>query len=176
MVLEHSNELLDSPCACPGVFRGLKSEQDREPILAIKCAKEGARLRSILQCCLEISRHGGNTGRIIGCLPPPVLLGPVDFCQARWLHAPFANQPFDFFSIDLGPDAAFASRGELLEPTRLVVCFALTVDPAVAERHLDRFGIGHRAFGRSLLCQLDPLDRMRSRGLDATSGPRLVDL
>ena len=156
MVLEHPKELLDSPCTGPGLFRGLKSEQDRKPILAVKCAKEGARLRSVLQCRLEISWHGGNTGRIIGCLPASVLPGATDLCQTRWLHEPFANQPFGSFSIDLGPDAALAPRRELLEPARRVVSFALTVDPPVAERHLHRFGMGQRASGRSLLCQLDP--------------------
>jgi hypothetical protein len=49
----------------------------------------------------EISWHGGNTGRIIGCLPASVLPGATDLCQTRWLHAPFANQPFGFSRLIL---------------------------------------------------------------------------
>ena len=156
MVFEHSDELLDASGAGGGLFGALNSEQDREPISTIQRAKERTRLRAALQCSLEIDRRGGQTGRIICCLPASVSLGAVNLCQAGRLHAALTNQPLGFFSIDLRPDAAPATRCEFLEPARFIITLALTVDPPVTERNLDRFGIGYRASRRRFLGEPDP--------------------
>ena len=156
MVFEHLNELLDAPGAGCRLLSGLNSKQDREPIPTVQGTKEGVRLRTALQRCLQILGHGGGAGRFIGSFPASVLFGAVNLRETGRLHASIANQPLGLFSIDFRPNAAPATWCEFLEPARLVVAFALAINPTVAERLLHGFGVGYRACRRRFPGKLDP--------------------
>src|SRR5947209_20461659 len=85
--------------------------------------------------------------RVVRGVPLTVRLRAVHSLEAGWLHAAALDETLHFLAVDLRPDAPLAARRELLEPGRVVERLLLPVDPAVAERDLERLGVRHRFDG-----------------------------
>lgn len=72
-----------------------------------------------------------------------IRLRVVHSLEAGWLHAAALDETLHFLAIELRPDAPLAARRELLEPGRVIDGLLLPVDPAVAERDVERLGVRH---------------------------------
>src|SRR6185436_9846308 len=66
------------------------------------------------------------------------------------------DQARDVVAIDLAPDALFLARGVALQKRDVVQTLAKAIDPAPAQRHVDRLQRGHRRYARALLVDPQP--------------------
>src|SRR4029079_11544957 len=87
----------------------------------------------------------GGPGRLalVRGRPAPVGLGRLDLPGPGRAHASLRDEPLDLAPVDPRPRAARPAGGELLHPAGVVVAALEAVDPAEAERHLDRLGVRH---------------------------------
>src|SRR6185312_1785955 len=104
----------------------------------------------------EIVRYFHVPACRIGALPAAVGFGRVDLRLAERRHATFADQPLGMTDIALRPDAFGAARAEALQEGVIVEGLLLPVDPAPAERDVERFRIADRRHARLLLEKLEP--------------------
>src|SRR5690606_4582906 len=91
-----------------------------------------------------------------GLVPSSVLLRALHFGLAGGLHPPLLAQPVDVTDVHLAPGRGLLALGIALQEIGLVERFADRVDPAPAERRIERLDIGHRGDARALLGELDP--------------------
>src|ERR1700730_4692922 len=130
--------------------------QDRVPVRPAQGREELAGGIAAGQLALQVFRNARGSLAAIGGLPPAVLPGQLDLAPPGGLHPARLDQTGRLVGIDLRPAAARPARREALQPVLLVERALLAVDPAVAERHLERFGIGHAGSARALLRDLEP--------------------
>ena len=87
----------------------------------------------------------------------PSALARSTSATPRGMHAPLAQQPLYMSDVALGPAAARTSRREALAVGALVAATDLTVDPAVAERLVERLLVGEASrLGSALLGEHQP--------------------
>src|ERR1700704_4585001 len=117
--------------------------QDRVPVHAAQGREERAGGIVAGQLALQVFRNARGPLARIGGIPPAVLPGPLDLAHPGGLHPARLDQIGRLVVIDLRPAAARPAGREALQPVLVVERALLAVDPAVAERHLERLGIGH---------------------------------
>ena len=88
--------------------------------------------------------NAGGPVRVVRGVPLTVRLCAVHGRESGLLHAAALDETLRFLAVDLRPDAPRAARRELLEPGRVVERLLLPVDPAIAERDIERLGVRHR--------------------------------
>lgn len=108
-------------------------------------------VRVAVKCDLEIGRRHRRAGRRIGGRPSAVFLRCPDLSQACIAHPPRLDQFRRALPVDLRPARTRPTRREAEEEEALVPSGALTVDPAFAERGVDRVlpGEADRVHARS---------------------------
>src|SRR5439155_7167529 len=111
-------------------------------VLAVERREELARLLVARERALEVLRHDRVPRAVVGRLPATVRLRALDLREPRRLHQPGLDQPRRRLAVDLRPLAPRPPRKEALQVIRLVEPPRLRVDPAVAERNLERLGVG----------------------------------
>src|SRR5205823_2503886 len=109
------------------------------------------------ECCGEVGRNLDARLAGIGGTPPTVGLCPLDLRRAGRMHPPFGQQSLGDAGVSLGPRAAPPARREALTVGGLVAATDLAVDPAVAERFLQRLVVREAGrFYRPLLGEDQP--------------------
>src|SRR5947207_4926319 len=150
------HELGDPPGARLGAFRVLDPVEDRVAVLAVERGEELARLFVPPQRALEVVRHDGVPRAVVRRLPATVRLRALDLREPRRPHQSGLDQPRRRLAVDLRPLAPRPPREEALQVVRLVETPRLRVDPAVAERNLERLGVGDSRDAGALLRELHP--------------------
>src|SRR5690349_3929703 len=105
---------------------------------------------------MQVVRDRRTTGRIIRIIPSSVLARGLDLVKTSWPHSTCFDQLECSRDVELRPHTALASRREFLNVGISVIFLGLTVDPAVAERFLERFRIGYRRHVRRFLEKPQP--------------------
>ena len=103
----------------------------------------------------EVIRHLHALLPVRG-IPPPVGLRPLDLGVAAVAHAAVADQPRDMVPIDLRPEAARAPGAVVLQKVVVVEAAAGAVDPAVAERDIERIHHENARLRRAGLAHAEP--------------------
>src|SRR5882757_6906276 len=88
--------------------------------------------------------------------PAAVGLGGIDLALPRLTHPPCGHESLHPFDIGLRPRALGLARAEPLDARHLVVPACQAVNPAEAQRDLDRLGIGQGHVTRTLVEQSQP--------------------
>src|SRR6185295_20311970 len=174
--LQHGDELLDAPGTRLGLLGVVNAEDDRVAVDAVERGEKGFGLGMAVELRLQVVRHGGAALRLVGLLPLAVLFGAFDRREAGRLHLAARDERFRLLAVDLRPDAPRAARREFLQPEGHVVRLLLAVDPAVAERGFEGFGVGYGWDVGVLLCQLEPDAGRLGVVLGEPGGPRLLVL
>src|SRR5678815_740356 len=89
-------------------------------------------------------------------IPAAIGLGPIDLRLTGRLHAALLDESSDDVAVALGPHASRPARGESLAVPLLVHRLGLAVDPAVAQRDVERLRVVDAADPRRLSGELDP--------------------
>ena len=119
-----------------------ETKRNRETILACESSEGRCCLRAGIERRLKIVGYCRILLTVCG-LPASVGLCPINFGLAGRSHAPFVDQSLDVVAIDLRPRAAKTTRRKRLEEKICIIGLFLTIDPAVAQGHVQRFGIGN---------------------------------
>ena len=105
---------------------------------------------------LEVGRDRGPALGLIGVVQATVRPRGLELAQARGPHPLGIDQLQGRGPVDLRPLAARAAGREPLQEVDVVEAAALPVDPAEADRLLERLGVVERLRGRALLGDLQP--------------------
>src|SRR5262245_56910390 len=95
-------------------------------------------------------------GRRVGVDARFVLFPGLMGLEAGRLHASFFDERLSTFDVDAAPDTAGLARREANRVTDGVDAFANAVDPAKAERFVNRLGPSHAWLARAFLVEADP--------------------
>src|SRR5262249_54752898 len=139
--LEHLQEIGEAPRSGFGLLRLLQPVEDRVAVGAIQPLEEAPRLRVALERPLQILGHRGGARRIVGAFPAAVGLRALDLRHPGRSHPARRDERARFLAVDARPKTRFRARAEFLQPERIALRTLLPVDPSVAERHVERFGI-----------------------------------
>jgi hypothetical protein len=154
---EHGDEFGEAALTGAGFLRlGAETEEDRVAVGRVEGGEELGRLGVGVKLALEVVRDRGGAGALVGGLPATVGFGRFDLGEASGADRVGGEQGFGLFAVDLRPAAARPTRGEALEEVGLVEAALLAVDPAEAERQVDRLGVGDARLRRPLLGDLQP--------------------
>src|SRR5262249_28952820 len=143
LLLQHADELLDALRPRLGFLGGMNPVENRVTVAAVQRGEEGSRLRVAIQFGLKIVRDYGLAWRSVSGVPPPILPRVLHRFQAGRLHLPALDQLLRLLRVDFRPDAFRAARRELLQPGGFVITLLLAVYPSIAQRHFERFLVGH---------------------------------
>lgn len=153
---QHCDQRRDALLARLGLLRRLHAPQHRVAVRAVQRREERPGLRGRRQRGLQVVGDGGGAGAVVGLVPAAVGLRPVDLGLPGGLHASRFDQRLGLAAVDLRPQAARAPWREALQPVLFVEGFLLAVDPAVAERDLDRLRVGDGGRVGARLGELQP--------------------
>lgn len=140
--LKHRDVLGDPACSRLGFDRRLNPVQNRVSVRALQRLEECSRLRMLIECRLEVVRHGHRARRIIGAVPPTVSLGGFNGGQSRGVHLSRCGQPLRALAVPLRPGTPLLARSELLKEGLRIIAPFLPVDPAEAESEIKSLSIG----------------------------------
>ena len=118
--------------------------------------EEARRRRVRVELLLQVGRHADLRLRLVGVVEPAVGLRLLVLAQPGRADAVGGDQRLDLLPVDPRPLAAAPARREALEEPVLVERLALAVDPAEAERDLERLGVRDALDPRLLLGDLQP--------------------
>src|SRR5258706_1586860 len=141
MLVQHSNEFLDPSAARLSFFGSLETEINRVTIRAVEYGKKRLCLWILIKFCLKIFWHLCVTLRCVSRVPTPILLGGFNFFMPCWLHPALGDKLGHLCGVYLRPDAFGATRRKFLQKELIIQRALLTIDPAVAQRHIQRFGV-----------------------------------
>ena len=113
--------------------------QDGVPVRAIEACEEFAGAGIFVEFLLEIIRHCYVPLRFVRLIPPAISSGQFHLPESRGLHLPLFNKFGDLLAVDLRPFASRPSAGESLQPEFIIERPLLAIDPAIAERYIERF-------------------------------------
>src|SRR6185312_3132792 len=139
-----------------GLLGGLKSIADGVPVGLVERVEERLRLLVLRERSQKIRGHFRLARRVVGQVPATVSLGGFDLREPARLHPPFAREPLDVLAVALGPTTARPARREAADPGLVVERLHLTVDPAPAQRLIERLVVGHGGDAAALLEEPDP--------------------
>src|SRR3954469_9086371 len=154
--LQHRHERRDAPRPRLGLASRLHAVQDRVAVLRVQRLEERRRTRRGVEGGLQIVGHRGRARGVVRGVPPAVRLRPLDLAQARRLHPAGLDQRRRELAVALGPDAPCPPRREALQVERVVEAARLAVDPAEAERRVERLHVRDGRDPRALARELDP--------------------
>ena len=144
--------------ALPGfwLLRGLEAVGNCVAVRLAERLEECVRFLVPADCRQKIFGKSCFAEGIIGGCPTAVFFRSIDLSLARSLHPARLDQPFRVPGVDLGPATLWPSWSESLPPREIIVALLLAVDPSMAERFIERFGVGDGGFSRVLLENTQP--------------------
>src|SRR3569623_287 len=173
----HRDDFGDPAAASLGLLGRLDTVENRVAVGARQRFEERARSRGGVERGGEVGRDGGGRGRRIGSLPAAVGLGGVERGLPRRRHPPTRDQLLRAVAILFRPFALAFARGEASQEPGVVIFVDLTIDPAMAQRAVDRFCLGQRRSGIARLGELEPqaIGVARLRGEPAFPRRKVVE-
>ena len=144
--MEHVKNHFHAPLLRFRLLCGLQTVGDGMRFALLSDSKKGWAFLFLRTACQKISRKSCFARGIVGCCPTAVRLRGSYLSAACSPHPARLNQSFRVLRVDLGPAALGPSCREPLPPRCVVMGLLLAVDPAKAERLIQRFGIGDRGF------------------------------
>ena len=169
---EHRHERRDSPGAGRRALGILDAVEDGVAVAAVERVEEGAGGGIAVELAGEVLGHLGGALRLIRGVPATVRAGALDLAQSGRLHLAALDQELGLGAVDLRPPAAASAGNEALHPVVGVERLLLAVDPAEADRHLQRLRVGDGLDAAALAGDLQPdaLAPLRLAGEPLTPG------
>ena len=148
---QHRKNRFHAPLLRFRLLCGLQPVCDGIAIRFAERLEERVRFLVPADCREKIFRERCFAEGIVGGCPTAVFFRSIDLSLARSLHPASLDQPFGVPGVDLGPATLGPSWSESLPPREIIVALLLAVDPSMAERFIERFGVGDGGFSRVLL-------------------------
>ena len=154
---QHLDKLADAPGAGFGLLDVSDPVEDGVPIRTCESLKHHFCARIVTQGGEEILRHFNAGLPSVGGLPSTVFLRLPHLVFTVSMHSAGGDQRFGDGSVPLGPRAASLSRCETSSERTGVTTPQLTIDPAEADRLVERLVVRDVCrIDRSLLGQYQP--------------------
>src|SRR5262249_28995757 len=154
--LQHCDELREPARSRLRPLRVLEAVQDRIAVLTAELGEERLRLWAGVEFALKVIGDDDPALALVGRLPSPITLRPLDFGEPGRTHLPGSDQSLHLLAVDPRPPAPRLSRRESLAKVPLVEPLSPPVDPPEAESAVQHFGVAHARDPGVLLGDLDP--------------------
>src|SRR6185295_15453365 len=157
--LQHRDIGADARLAGLGFLGRLDSPKDRVPVGPAQRLEKRGGFRIAIELGLKLRSNRRSARRVVGALPSSVDFGALDLGEPSGVHAAVLYQSQGLFAIDFGPNALRSPWQDSLQPGFFVLREFQSIDPAVAEEHVQSFRVSHRFYSRILFGNAQPEPR-----------------
>jgi hypothetical protein len=156
LAFEHGDKFCEAAAACVGTLGLVEAEEDGVAVDAVEAFKKCLGGGLVGQGCGKVLWHLDFGLGGVCVVPLAIGFGNLDGLEALGLHPAGCGQRCDFAHIDLGPDAPGPARHKTLDKGLGVPGTLLAIDPAIAERAIERLLVGDRRDVAALFGDLKP--------------------